>query len=261
MSRNACSATAWALWVGGLYASDPERDLQDRYRSIARAYEKKSEEDASGATMMGCFLLGPLGCILGAGAVLERDRNRLVGVLHHEFDDLDIRDMPLAFATWHQKLEPSPRLIVTRRGDLADAISYSIGNPLIFQDVKVEPNALLDPGLDRVSAVPLEDACKLRPDAHFIVSNVTGRPAFVSKDMNCSYEEIMVKVPSVELKSALLARGRAFDQVVEAGYEATQEALSPQSGNTAQRRPVAAGLRTGNHYSASTDGEGSRRDF
>ena len=143
----------------------------------------------------------------------------------------------------------------------ANAISSSIGNPLIFQEVNVAPDALIALGLDRVSAVPLEDSCKLFPDAYFIVSNATGRPAFVSKDMSCSYAEIMVKVPSVELKSALLARGSAFDEVVEAGYDAAREALSPQSERTAQRRRVHARSTAGDHCSAGTDEEPERCRF
>jgi predicted acylesterase/phospholipase RssA len=227
--------------VGGLYAAAPERNLEEHYRSVMRAYVEKTRNDAENAAGIG-FLLGMMlvpgasagdallggaaGAGLGLASIKEVDRQRLVDVLRRDFDERTISELPIEFATWHDELRSRPVKVRTTSGSLAEAIGDSIANPLIFDDVNVERGARLDPGADRVSAVPLDDACRLRPDAHFIVSNVTGQPLYLSAEMNCSYDEIRIVPPQIDTRKAFAGEGPDFDTIVAAGFAAAKGALN-----------------------------------
>jgi NTE family protein len=236
--------------VGGLYAANPNADLAVEYRSVMAAYverTKQEKESAAAAWLVFCLLLGcaPLesGIFSAAasGAISESERRRLVQVLDEHFRQRTISELTVDFATWHDQMRSTLVKVRMNSGSLAEAIGDSIANPLIFDDVTVTRGAHLDPGADRVSAVPLDDACRLRPDAHFIVSNVTGWPPYVSAEMNCSYDEIRIRPPPIDARKAFAGEAPDFDMIVAAGFAAATTALNADAQE--QSGPVREGAR------------------
>ena len=115
-------------------------------------------------------------------------------------------------------------MVVDRSGDLAQAVGASIANPFVFDDVDVTHAPKIDPGSDRVAATPVEDACRLFPDANLLVVNISGAPAFTSSSMRCPVREVMIDVaaPSPE---AFLQGGDVFDRAWTVGHDAVTAAL------------------------------------
>jgi hypothetical protein len=108
-------------------------------------------------------------------------------------------------------------------GNLAEAVSESIANPFIFGDVDPKSARAIDPGADRVAAVPVEDACRLFPGARLIVSNVTGQAPLFSADMHCPFTEIRVEL-SVS-HDAMNPQSPGFAAAVVAGRVAAERVL------------------------------------
>lgn len=221
--------------IGGLYAARPQRELKESYRSLMAAYveqTKADKEEAAAWTFIVSMVLGvpPIEAGLGstavAAAVYERDHKRFVNVLDRQLEGTTIQLLPIQFATWHETLQQGPTTVTVTAGKLAEAIGDSSANPMLFPDVEVRPGARFDPGADRVSAVPLDDACRLRPDAHFIVSNVTGGPLYLSAAMTCSYEEIWVDLPGIDARKAFAGEGTEFEGLVSSGFAAAEAALA-----------------------------------
>jgi hypothetical protein len=61
----------------------------------------------------------------------------------------------------------------------------------------------MDPGADRVMAVPVEDACRLFPDAGLIVINVTDQDAFFSRAMQCPLLEVCVPLLPADVNAMM----------------------------------------------------------
>jgi len=115
--------------------------------------------------------------------------------------------------------------VVDRSGDLAQAVGASIANPFVFEDVDVTRASAIDPGSDRVAATPIEDACRLFPDANLLVVNVSGAPAFHDARMNCPLREVMIDVPALS-PEAVFQGGPAFDQAWRSGHDSVATALA-----------------------------------
>jgi predicted acylesterase/phospholipase RssA len=220
--------------VGGLFAAQPERDLRESYRSLMAAYVAKTKADKDEAVLSTFFLallmggtpLEATGLGVGVGsAVYERDHRRFVTVLDQHLAGRTIEQLPIQFATWHETLQQRPTIVTVSAGKLAEAAGSSAANPMIFSDVEIRSGSRFDPGADRVSAVPLDDACRLRPDAQFIVSNVTGSPIYVSRSMNCPYQEIVIDPPNVDPQKAFAGEGPDFEGLVARGFAAAESIL------------------------------------
>jgi NTE family protein len=82
----------------------------------------------------------------------------------------------------------------------------------------------IDPGADRVSAVPVHDACKLFPNSLLITLNVTEEEAFYREDLDCEVREIRVQTGSIGV-DAFKGEGPDFDAAYEAGYDAVMRAF------------------------------------
>jgi hypothetical protein len=111
--------------------------------------------------------------------------------------------------------------VVAREGDLAHAVAASANNPLLFEGTELRE---LDPGADRVAAVPVYDACALFPHARLLTLNVTSEPAFYGKDLPCEVVEIRI-AGAEPPPEALEGEGDAFERIYEAGFDATRAAL------------------------------------
>jgi hypothetical protein len=165
------------------------------------------------------------GAGVGATSVDRVNHERVVGIQRRHVDGVDIEDLPLDYETFYLKREGDGiALIDATEGDLATAVRHSIANPFIFQNMQMTRAEGIDPGADRVSATPVEDACRLFPDARLIAVNVTGTPVFHSAAMRCPLLEVRIDVGEVDEES-IVRGGPAFDRVVTTGREATAAAF------------------------------------
>lgn len=228
--------------VGGLYASDPKADLAERYRGLLEYYERTTRSEAGFAAILGAlgsYLLGGDG-LLGAGLGLASTKRLSLERFESSFSaysrHVAVDDLPLPFATSYQRVQGDGLLLVTpRRGTLASAVSASIANPFVFSDVDVTRGPL-DPGGDRVAAVPVEDAFAAFRPARLIVINVTGEPALYSKRVTAVVDEVMVDdcVPPAE--PAMRGVGPEFEAARRTGFSQTKDALARyRAGNRALR--------------------------
>jgi hypothetical protein len=166
------------------------------------------------------------GYALGAVTVTRADRARLVRVLRAELDGARIEALPVPFATFHhERAGEGLNLVVDRTGDLAGAVGASIANPFVFDDVDVTSAPTLDPGADRIVAVPVEDACKLFPGSNLIVVNLSGAPALRPMDLPCPVLEVMVDQAPLPPEAAFRG-GPEFDGAFAKGKQAVARALS-----------------------------------
>lgn len=229
--------------VGSLYASAPGADLRGRYRAFIAAYERETkgqvaERGAVGATLgvlavllsggalAPALVVGALGAAGGAATVPKLSHERFTHVLDTFYRGARVEQLPVPFATFHQRptAQGLERVTVTE-GPLGDAVAASAANPFLFTDATLER---IDPGADRVSAVPVHDACALFPGARLIALNVTEEPAFYRSDQGCEVREIRVDVrePPAE---AFTGKGPAFESIYAAGYDAVTRALNAQA--------------------------------
>lgn len=234
--------TSMGALVGALYATAPAHDTTTRLRDLAAAYEDETRAQARRRGVAVGLLFGAVawiasetkgvpalaagtGYLLGALGTARLDRERLETVMRRYFAGVRIERLPVPYATLY--LRPAGNgvdLVVAREGDLAQAVGGSVANPLLFPDVDVARAERVDPGADRAAAVPVDDACRLFPNANLLVINVTGKAAFWSGDMKCAVREVMVPPAGLGAEEALQF-GPAFERAVRAGYDATARTL------------------------------------
>ncbi|MBJ6766191.1 patatin-like phospholipase family protein [Myxococcaceae bacterium JPH2] len=226
--------------VGSLYASAPGMEPRARYRAFFAEYEHQTAEAAAGRGVVGATLgllavalsggalapalmAGVLGAAGGAASVPQLSHARFTHVLDTFYDGARVERLPVPFATFYQQptAEGLTRVTVTE-GPLAEAVAASAANPFLFKDATLER---IDPGADRVSAVPVHDACVLFPGARLIAINVTGEAAFYQPGQGCEVREIRVDVAS-PAEDAFTGMGPAFEAVYAAGYDAVIASLS-----------------------------------
>jgi NTE family protein len=239
--------TSMGALVGALYATAPQADTTERFVALARRYEATTRAEARDNGLGLGLLLGAAativssgaalpalaagaGYLLGAGRTPTLDRRRLVRVMDDHFGGAPIEALPVGFAA----LYFVPRgggvaLIAARSGSLAEAVGGSVANPLLFPDVDVARAERLDPGADRVAAVPVEDACRLFPGHDVLAINVTPHPAFVSEGLPCARLEVRLPAPGLSPEE-VFAFGPAFERAVAEGERATEAALRAHLG-------------------------------
>ncbi|WP_047855160.1 patatin-like phospholipase family protein [Archangium gephyra] len=223
--------------VGSLYATDPGANSRLRYLKLLKAYVKQTKDEAlnrgaTGAALgigTGLLLGGPLGWLallggaLGASSTEEVSHERLQQVLDAFYHHANVEQVPIPFVTFHQKRHGQGlRLVKVSQGNLAEAVMGSTSNPFIFPDIDPRDAPRLDPGTDRVSAVPVQDACDAFPDSRLIVINVTGRSAFYARDISCEVLELRVELEYEPSADALAGYGEEFEIVYQAGVEAVE---------------------------------------
>lgn len=214
--------------LGGLYASAPHADLKIRYRQFMGRYiERTTSEKAGLGVLLGLgamVLTGGAGWAVlaggtGFGAVSKIDLDRFQKVYDEFVEQAQIQDLPLPFATsFQQKSRYGLDLRVVNSGSLSLAVSRSINNPYIFPHAGLEK---VDPGADRVAAVPVEEAYQLFRPTRMIVVNVTGRPAFYSRKVDCKVVEIRIPTRKMDnLEQVMSGQGSAFEELYRDGYQA-----------------------------------------
>ncbi|MEO0322244.1 MAG: patatin-like phospholipase family protein [Myxococcota bacterium] len=229
--------------VGGLYAADPSANPRQRLRELLTHYRGETERVVrnralgvgalsfvvgllSGGVGAG-LLAGGAGAYAGARGTTRLDWDRMVEVYDDEVEGARVEGLPRAFATFHQAVVEGGgvRRVTVTEGPLSEAVGRSIANPLIFDDVDLRRRGVLDPGADRVSAVPVEDACAVFPGARLLVINVTSEPAFYREGIGCAVKEVRVEVPGYDAED-VAGLGPDFEGLADAGYAATCAALN-----------------------------------
>jgi hypothetical protein len=71
---------------------------------------------------------------------------------------------------------------------------------------------------------PVDEACRLFPDANLLAINVTDEPAFYRADMKCPLREVHVDPGPLDAE-AVFRLEADFTRAVKAGFDATAKAL------------------------------------
>ena len=108
-----------------------------------------------------------------------------------------------------------------QQGNLAEAVSRSANNLYLFTSSTIHDP--IDPGADRLAAVPIEDAVHLFHPTKVIAVNVTNTPAFYRRTAGVAVQEIMISVAPSD--KAFMGAGPEFDKIYWAGYQTTKKAL------------------------------------
>ena len=163
---------------------------------------------------VGAVLLGAAsGALLGGSSVRPVDHQRFVRVLDADLGGARIEGLPVAFAPMHQaRSENGANVVVQESGSLSAAGGASAADPFIFGDLNPRSMQRTDPGLDRRSAVPVDQACDAHPGARLIVINVIHERARLLAGQACEMIEVRVPMPSgVALPAAMQpVHGRAL---------------------------------------------------
>jgi NTE family protein len=239
--------------VGALYAAAPAQDTEAQFRRFSETYIAETKADAAKNGAIGALVGGALGAALGAaiggkdgakaaaaaGAVLgagsgfafgaeqtaKLDRDRLVRVMNGVLGGARIEALPVAYATtFQQRSDNGLALVIARNGNLADAVGKSIANPFIFSNLDVVKQGAVDPGADRASMTPVDEACRLFPDSNLLAINVTDEPAFYRADMKCPLREVRVDPGPLDAEAVFRLQAD-FTRAVKAGFDATALAL------------------------------------
>ena len=231
--------------VGSLYATAPSDDLDARFKAFVGAYADATKQEAmrngvglglvagglAAAAKIG-GKAGPAvafagGAALGVLATEKVDHDRMVRVLDEFLHGRRIDGgLPVRFVTFYQ--EATNTGVVARRADrglLSAAVGASVANPLIFSTLAMGPGRPIDPGADRVSATPVQDACATFPDANLLAINVSGQPIFTDATMKCPLLEVRVDPPQVSPEE-IMELGDSYQQILARGRAATRAALS-----------------------------------
>jgi NTE family protein len=243
--------------VGSLYAADPARDLKQRYQELIGQYVRATAEVKTGSTTVRSLLEGVRHIIRTGGGwseILDAltaelrealfsdtfDNARFQRVLDADLHGATIESLPVKFATSYQTVRSQGlELGIVTRGNVAEAVSRSANNPFIFRKTSLR---YLDPGSDRVAAVPIEDACSLNLGARIIAINVAGEPSHYHKDLGCTVHEVVLSLDATP-PDAIRGEGVEFDKVYAQGFQAASDLaaqLSAPDAGTAAGVPRAA---------------------
>jgi len=230
--------------VGSLYATAPSDDLDTRFRSFVGAYADATKQETVRNGIAVGLVAGGLaaakvggkaapavafaaGAALGALATEKLEHDRMVRVLDEFLHGRRIDGgLPIPFVTFYQ--EATNTGVVARRADcgpISTAVGASVANPMIFSTLAIGPGRPIDPGSDRVSATPVQDACAAFPDANMLAVNVTGQPIFTDATMKCPLREVRIDPPPVA-PAEVMELGAGYRRVVDSGRAAMRAALA-----------------------------------
>jgi len=230
--------------VGSLYATAPSDNLDARFKAFVSAYADATKQEAIRNGIGLGLVAGGLaaagvggkaapavafagGAALGVLATEKLEHERMVRVLDEFLLGRRIEGgLPIPFVTFYQ--EATNTGVVARRADsgpIAAAGGASVANPLIFSTLALGPGRPLDPGADRVSATPVQDACATFPDANLLAINVSGQPIFTDASMKCPVVEVRIDPPQVAPKE-IMELGASYRRIVDDAHAATRAALA-----------------------------------
>jgi predicted acylesterase/phospholipase RssA len=193
---DAVFGTSMGSLVGGLYATAPDSDIAARYAEFIDAYRERSRAAAM-------------------SEMLENDRFQ--ETLDEFVAGVSVADTPIPFATMYlAKIGNGVQLIVSSEEPLSAAVARSVNNPFLFPDTSLE---YVDPGTDRIAAVPIQEAdARFAPD-RIIAINVTDAPAVVATSVDAIIEEIRIPNLGDTPVEALDPGTTFFEHAYETGYQ------------------------------------------
>jgi predicted acylesterase/phospholipase RssA len=201
--------------IGGLFVTAPDADLTARYRALIAAYQKRTEQETPLYRKLAIWL---------RLTDLEFENQRFETVMRELFGHAKIEDLHIKFATSYKVREGNTIKDVGRvSGDLAEAIARSANNPFIFRNAQL---IYIDPGMDRISAVPVEDAFRAFKPDRIIAVNVTADQMFHTQDVTCSINEVKLIIPEFTTDEELSGTGRNFDRLYKIGFDGMSDALT-----------------------------------
>ncbi len=210
--------------IGALYVTAPAGNLAARYRDLIASYEKRTAQETPVYRKIGIWL---------RLTEVEFDNRRFEAVLRDFCSGAKIEALPIKFGTSYKAREGDSIKDVGRvSGDLAEAVARSANNPFIFKNAELD---YIDPGIDRISAVPVEDAFRVFKPDRIIAVNVTGDPIFYSRNVSASVIEVSLNIPAFKPEEELAGTGRNFGWLYKVGYDGTTAALV-QSASDIRRR-------------------------
>jgi predicted acylesterase/phospholipase RssA len=201
--------------IGGLFVTAPDADLTARYRALIAAYQKRTEQETPLYRKVAIWL---------RLTDIEFENHRFETVMRELFAYAKIENLQTKFATSYKVREGNTIRDVGRvSGDLAEAIARSANNPFIFKNAEL---IYIDPGMDRISAVPVEDAFRaFRPD-RIIAVNVTGDQMFHTQAVTCSINEVKLIIPQFTSEEELSGTGSNFNRLYKMGFDGMAEVLA-----------------------------------
>ena len=238
------TGTSMGALVGSLYAAAPHKSVRAQYQQLISQYRSATEGEVGrnallggvlGAVVAGIATGGAstlpliLGASSGAAAAAQAtpaiDLDRFTKVLARFHNGTTIESLAVPYATfYHERQDTGLRLVVVRQGAVATAVARSVANPFIFENFNPVAAGYVDPGSDRLAAVPVEDTCKLFPDARILAINASGEAAVHSEHMKCPLLQVQISVEAVGLQ-ALAGDNEDFMKAAKLGFEATQMTL------------------------------------
>lgn len=237
------TGTSMGALVGALYAAAPHKPVRAEYEQLLSQYRTETQRETGrnalvggvlGALIAGVLTGGAstlpwlLGASAGAAAAANAtpavELQRFEAVLHRYHHGVAIEALPLPYATFYQQRhETGLRLVVARQGVMANAVARSMANPFVFEGFDPVASGYVDPGADRMTAVPVEDTCRLFPKSRILAVNTSGQDMVYSQKMKCPLLE--ARVNSDATVAALDPLSPEFTQVVKLGFETTQQVL------------------------------------
>ncbi len=225
--------------VGGVYAYDPGGDLERNIWQIYRSYERFTKDEVKSYSTMGvmigaglAFLTGGLinplfggaiGGLTGASSVDILDVDRFEKALNQYFGFIEIDSLKIPYGTsYKEKVQNGLQLKVATSGNLAEAICRSSNNKYIFKNTNLK---YIDPGVDRISAVPIEEAYLAFLPTRIISINVTGEPAVYTNKVKCKVIEIELSVDELTNTDNWESINAQIKELYKTGFEQTKNSL------------------------------------
>lgn len=227
--------------IGGLYASAPSAPIKDRYLKFMNDYvaltQAEKEKAVNDGIVFGSLIMlaatgGTLGWETLGGAMVggavgnsnepRIDHDRFQANLDAFLDQMDLSSTEIPYGTsYKERKGQGVQLLLPRRGKLATAISNSVANPYIFPKLKLDR---IDPGVDRLSSVPVTDTIKVFQPDRIIAVNASAQSVEYGPTGSIVVEEITIPPIGVEDDGGtLLGISRDFDRLYRAGYRAVQQ--------------------------------------
>ncbi|MEZ4390226.1 MAG: patatin-like phospholipase family protein [Polyangiales bacterium] len=233
--------TSMGAVIGSMYAVAPAADTTASFRRFTHEYERVTRAEASGSGIFGALVGGIIGAatgglgtialgalgggFLGASGTHVVEHRRFVQVLDRHLGHATIEGLPISFITMHQRRQDNGAGMETSRsGSLAVAVGRSAANPFIFTELNLREMNDLDPGLDRLAAIPVSEACNAFPGARLITLTVMGYPPMLTQGQDCELVVVRENSDRVDPRSVMRA-GPAFERVVQSGRDAMEVRL------------------------------------
>lgn len=244
--------------VGALYASAPNEPVAPRLRDYMVEYRQITEGEVVGqagfGALLGLAMFGPLaalgGAVVGADSVNPRELERARLVLERHLGATRLDALPVQFTTEFLEIQGDGARVREAPGSmsLSEAVTTSIANPLLFTDIVLESGLHMDPGMDRLSAIPALLACRRYQASNLLVLNATADEIFSYPGMPCRVREVRVDVGLAFDHADLFRGGRAFQTLMAYGRADVAENLGRieplRASNVAPIRTVAHAANT-----------------